>query len=215
MSSGSTGALTAMPLGVHTEPGSDYQHYLNNVSTTSSFGDWYGRLWGGGSQMLPSCSGRLRNNVCIGILAGSLILSGAGCWAVWGPLIAVSAAGGATVVASKTRSTTRPNTAPAPDQTEAGRAAPASTAQVASARTPGSPLSAANPAPTLATAVLAPRTEIQSPRKPHSSRRHHVRGVVASRRSRHKKQAKLTTKVVRTASDAPGDLPPTSIVAVP
>src|SRR5271169_502407 len=137
--------------------------------------------------MLPSCWVRLRNNVYIGILAGSLVLSGAGCWAVWGPLIAVSAAGGATVVASKTRSTTRPNTAPAPDQTDAGRAAPASTPQVAFAEPPGSPLSAANPAPTLATAVLTPQTEIQSPPKLHSSRRHHVRAAVASRRSRHKK----------------------------
>lgn len=167
--------------------------------------------------MLPSCCVRLGNNVYIGILAGYLILSGAGCWAVWGPLIGVGAAGigaagGAAFVARKTRSTTRPNTAPAPDdQIDAGRAPPASTPQVVFADPPGSPVSAADPAPTLATTVPAPQTEIESPSKRHSSRRHHVRAVVASRGSRRKKQARLTTQAVLTAADAPGDLPPTSI----
>jgi hypothetical protein len=90
----------------------------------------------GGSQMFPNFCVRLRNNVCIGILAGSLILSGAGCWAVWGPLIGVGvagvgAAGGAAIVARRTRSTTPLSIAPAPDQTDAGRAPPASTPQIA------------------------------------------------------------------------------------
>lgn len=171
--------------------------------------------------MLSSCCVRLRNNVCIGVLAGFLSLSGAGCWAVWAPLIGVGAAGvgaagGAAVVAYKTRSTTRRNTAPVPDQTDADRAPPASTPQVVFADPPVSLVSAANFAPTLDTAVPAPQTEIESPSKPHSSRRHHIRTVVASRRSRHKKQAKPITKMARTVSDAPGDLPPTSIcVAVP
>ena len=75
---------------------------------------------------------------------------------------------------------------------------------------PGSPVSTADPAPTFVNAVRTPQTEIESPRKPHSSRRRHVRAV-ASRQSRRKKQAKLTTKIIRTASDAPGYLPPTSI----
>jgi hypothetical protein len=165
--------------------------------------------------MLLSCCVRLRNNVYIGILAGSLILSGAGCWAVWGPLIGVGAAGvgaagGAAIVARKTRSPTRLSISPAPDQTDAGRAPPASTPQIAFANPPGSPVSTADLSPTLPTTVLAPQTEIESPSKPHSSRRRHVRAV-ASRQSRRKKRAKLTTKVVRTASEARGYLPPTSI----
>jgi hypothetical protein len=164
--------------------------------------------------MLPGCCVRLRKNVCFGLLAGSLILSEAGCWAVWGPLIGVGAAGvgaagGAAIVARKTRSPTRLGIAPAPDQTDAGRAPPTSTPQIAFANPSGSPVSTAPPAPTLTTAVPAPQTEIESPSKPHSSRRHHVRAV--ARQSRRKKQAKLTTKVVRTTSDAPGYLPPTSI----
>ena len=164
--------------------------------------------------MLPSCCARLRNNVCIGILAGSLILSGAGCWAVWGPLIGVGAAGvgaagGAAVVARKTRSTTRLSITPAPDQTDAGRAPPASTPQIAFPILSGSPGSTADLASTLPTAVPAPQT-IEPPFKPHSSRRRHVRAL-ASRQSRGKKQAKLNKKVVRTASEAPGFLPPTSI----
>jgi hypothetical protein len=58
---------------------------------------------------------------------------------------------------------------------------------------PGSPVSTADLAPALATAVTAPQTEIESPPKPHLSRRRHIRAV-ASRQSRRKKQAKLTRK---------------------
>lgn len=109
--------------------------------------------------MLPSCCARLRNNVCIGILAGSLILSGAGCWAVWGPLIGVGAAGvgaagGAAIVARKTRAPKRLSISPAPDQTDAGRAPPTSSPQIAFANRPGSPVS---------TAVSPPHLPPQSP----------------------------------------------------
>jgi len=59
--------------------------------------------------MLPSpLCGRLRSSVYLRILAGWLILTGTGCWAVWGPVIGVSAAGGTTAVVVATKSKASP-----------------------------------------------------------------------------------------------------------
>jgi hypothetical protein len=167
---------------------------------------------GGGGKVLPSCCARLRNNVCIGILAGSLILSGVGCWAVWGPLIGVGAAGGAAIVARKTRSPTTLSISPTPDQTDAGRAPPALPRRLR--LPPWFTGEYSRSRPHTYHRSPAPQTQIESPSKPHSSRRRRVRAV-ASRQSLRKKQAKLTAKVVPTASEAPGYLPPTSICVAP
>jgi hypothetical protein len=155
---------------------------------------------------------RLRNDINVAILAGSLVLSATGCWAVWGPLIGVGAAGagaaGEAVVARETKSTARPSTTYAADQADAGRSPPAPTTQVALALT-NSPTALGDREPI----VSAPERATSKP----LSRRRHTRPVTSSRKSRRKRQVKLSTQViVFTASGGSGDLPPTSIcVAVP
>ncbi len=140
--------------------------------------------------MLPNClQRRLRNAVYIRILAGFLILTGASCWDV------------------------KP---PSPEQTDASRAVAASTPQLASAELSDSPAHAASPTSTPPATVPSHRTaKTARALKRHRSRPHHARTVVASSRSPRKENTKLATTAVRTTSNVPDDLPPTSIIAAP
>jgi hypothetical protein len=178
---------------------------------------------------------QLRSAVYSRILAGCLVLTGSGCWAVWGPIIGVGATGGATVVATEMRSASpaaQPSATLPPEQTDGIQAVPASSAQVASAEPPAPQGLTATPAPAPAVAVPVHHSAtIASGTKPHRPRRRHARSVYVSSRSSRKEHAKLVTlirrvrrhqaalrliaKAVCTASGVPRDLPPTSIVEDP
>jgi hypothetical protein len=127
--------------------------------------------------------------ISVQMVAGSLILTGAGCANV------------------------RP---PSSKQTNIARAVTAPPPQLASVEPPNSPMQGAGATSTPAVTTHSHRTvKTRHTPKRHRSGHHHPRSLVASSRSGRNKNAKVATTAVHTASNLPNDLRATSIIEAP